>query len=95
MGEYGVHGLFFGVPRKLGANGIEKIYEIKLIADEKAAPPRVPEPRRSAPEVPAENGTSHRVLRERGPPSRSRFSYGSRRYSDPHLRQTVAQGIPC
>ena len=35
-GEYGIHGLFVGVPVKLGANGIEKIYEIKLEADEKA-----------------------------------------------------------
>ena len=31
------HGLFVGVPVKLGANGIEKIYEIQLNADEKAA----------------------------------------------------------
>jgi len=36
-GEYGVHGLFVGVPVKLGARGIEKIYEIKLLPDEKAA----------------------------------------------------------
>src|SRR5258708_20905551 len=36
-GEYGVHGLFVGVPVKLGANGIEKIYEIKLSAEETAA----------------------------------------------------------
>ena len=36
-GEYGVNGLFVGVPVKLGATGIEKIYEIKLNADEKAA----------------------------------------------------------
>jgi malate dehydrogenase len=35
-GEYGIHGLFVGVPVKLGANGIEKIYQIKLEADEKA-----------------------------------------------------------
>ncbi len=35
-GEYGVDGLFVGVPVKLGANGIEKIYEIRLEADEKA-----------------------------------------------------------
>src|SRR5205807_2873303 len=31
-GEYGIHGLFVGVPLKLGAGGIEKIYEIKLMA---------------------------------------------------------------
>jgi malate dehydrogenase len=36
-GEYGIHGLFVGVPVKLGAQGIEKIYEIKLSADESAA----------------------------------------------------------
>jgi malate dehydrogenase len=36
-GEYGIHGLFVGVPVKLGANGIEKIYEIKLSAEESAA----------------------------------------------------------
>ena len=36
-GEYGIHGLFVGVPVKLGAKGIEKIYEINLNAEEKAA----------------------------------------------------------
>jgi len=36
-GEYGINGLFVGVPVKLGAKGIEKIYEIQLTADEKAA----------------------------------------------------------
>jgi malate dehydrogenase len=35
-GEYGVNGIFVGVPVKLGANGIEKIYEIKLNDEEKA-----------------------------------------------------------
>jgi malate dehydrogenase len=35
-GEYGVNGLFVGVPVKLGANGIEQIYEIKLNDDEKS-----------------------------------------------------------
>jgi malate dehydrogenase len=35
-GEYGVNGLFVGVPVKLGAAGIEKIYEIKLSAGETA-----------------------------------------------------------
>ena len=33
-GEYGVNGVFFGVPAKLGANGIEKIYEVKLTDSE-------------------------------------------------------------
>jgi malate dehydrogenase len=36
-GEYGIKGLYVGVPVKLGAKGIEKIYEIKLQADEQAA----------------------------------------------------------
>ena len=36
-GEYGINGLFVGVPCKLGANGIEKIYEIKLTEEETAA----------------------------------------------------------
>jgi malate dehydrogenase len=35
-GEYGINGLFVGVPVKLGANGIEKIYEVKLLPEEKA-----------------------------------------------------------
>ena len=35
-GEYGINGLYVGVPVKLGAGGIEKIYEIKLTADEQA-----------------------------------------------------------
>ena len=35
-GEYGVNGLFVGVPVKLGRNGIEKIYEMQLNAEEKA-----------------------------------------------------------
>jgi malate dehydrogenase len=35
-GEYGINGLFVGVPVKLGAAGIEKIYEIKLTEDETA-----------------------------------------------------------
>jgi malate dehydrogenase len=36
-GEYGIQGLFVGVPVKLGARGIESILEIKLTAEEKAA----------------------------------------------------------
>ena len=36
-GEYGVNGLFVGVPVKLGARGIEKIYELNLTEDERAA----------------------------------------------------------
>lgn len=35
-GEYGYHGLFVGVPVKLGQMGIEKIYEIRLTPEEKA-----------------------------------------------------------
>jgi malate dehydrogenase len=36
-GEYGIQGLFVGVPVKLGSNGIEKVYQIQLNADEQAA----------------------------------------------------------
>ncbi len=36
-GEYGVNGLFVGVPVVLGASGIERIIEVGLTADEKAA----------------------------------------------------------
>ena len=35
-GEYDIRGLFVGVPVKLGANGIEKIYELKLTTEETA-----------------------------------------------------------
>jgi malate dehydrogenase len=35
-GEYGINGLFVGVPVKLGARGIEQIYEVKLTAEEHA-----------------------------------------------------------
>ena len=35
-GEYGINGLFVGVPVKLGAMGIEKIYELKLSGEEQA-----------------------------------------------------------
>jgi malate dehydrogenase len=36
-GEYGINGLYVGVPAKLGAGGIEEIIEVKLLPDEKAA----------------------------------------------------------
>jgi malate dehydrogenase len=36
-GEYGINGLFVGVPCKLGANGLEQIIEIKLTAEEQVA----------------------------------------------------------
>jgi malate dehydrogenase len=36
-GEYGINGLYVGVPVKLGAKGVEQIIEIKLTAEEKAA----------------------------------------------------------
>lgn len=36
-GEYGINGLFIGVPVKLGAKGIEEIIEISLRDEEKAA----------------------------------------------------------
>ncbi len=36
QGEYGISGLFVGVPVKLGTKGIEQIIEIKLTTEEKA-----------------------------------------------------------
>ena len=36
-GEYGMSGLFLGVPCKLGRNGLEKIIEVSLTDDERAA----------------------------------------------------------
>lgn len=36
-GEYGIRGLFVGVPVKLGARGIEEIIQIKLTPEEQAA----------------------------------------------------------
>ncbi|MEK5236097.1 malate dehydrogenase [Paenibacillus sp. FSL L8-0470] len=36
-GEYGYDGLFMGIPALLGADGIEKVYELELTAEEKAA----------------------------------------------------------
>jgi malate dehydrogenase len=36
QGEYGLNDIFFGVPVMLGANGMEKIIEYDLDADEKA-----------------------------------------------------------
>jgi malate dehydrogenase len=37
QGEYGLKGLFLGVPCKLGRKGLEKIIEVELTSDEKAA----------------------------------------------------------
>jgi malate dehydrogenase len=36
-GEYGIKGLFVGVPVKLGAKGVEEIIQIKLTPEENAA----------------------------------------------------------
>jgi len=36
-GEYGIKGLYMGVPVKLGASGIEEIVQVKLTAEEKKA----------------------------------------------------------
>src|SRR5947209_9417965 len=36
QGEYGINGLFVGVPAKLGANGVEQIVEIELSENERA-----------------------------------------------------------
>jgi malate dehydrogenase len=37
QGEYGLKDMFFGVPVQLGRNGVEKIIEYKLDAEERAA----------------------------------------------------------
>jgi malate dehydrogenase len=37
QGEYGMNGLFVGVPVKLGRNGMEQVIQIKLTAEEKTA----------------------------------------------------------
>jgi malate dehydrogenase len=36
-GEYGINGVYVGVPIKLGANGVEEIFEVELTDDESAA----------------------------------------------------------
>ncbi|HEX9582827.1 MAG TPA: malate dehydrogenase [Gemmatimonadales bacterium] len=36
-GEYGIKGIFLGVPCKLGARGLEQIIQVELTADERAA----------------------------------------------------------
>ena len=36
-GEYGMKGLYLGVPCKLGRRGLERIIEVELTADERAA----------------------------------------------------------
>jgi malate dehydrogenase len=34
-GEYGVHGLYVGVPCILGAGGVERVLEVELDAEER------------------------------------------------------------
>jgi malate dehydrogenase len=36
-GQYGVNDLFIGVPAVIGAGGVEKVFEVRLNGDEKAA----------------------------------------------------------
>jgi malate dehydrogenase len=36
-GEYGIDGLYMGVPVKLGAGGIEQVVELELSDDERRA----------------------------------------------------------
>jgi malate dehydrogenase len=36
-GEYGVHGLYVGVPVKLGRRGVEQVIEVRLTSEEQAA----------------------------------------------------------
>jgi malate dehydrogenase len=35
-GEYGIEGLFVGVPARLGAHGVEEVVQVELTADERA-----------------------------------------------------------
>jgi len=35
-GEYGYNDIYLGVPTLIGGNGIEKVFELELTADEKA-----------------------------------------------------------
>jgi malate dehydrogenase len=37
QGEFGVDGLFVGVPVVLGRNGLERVFEITLTAEEQVA----------------------------------------------------------
>jgi malate dehydrogenase len=37
QGEYGIDDLYMGVPVKLGASGVEEIYELELTEGERAA----------------------------------------------------------
>ena len=37
QGEYGISGIYLGVPCKLGRSGLERIFELKLSAEEQAA----------------------------------------------------------
>jgi malate dehydrogenase len=37
QGEYGMNDLYLGVPCKLGRGGLEKVIEVELTADERAA----------------------------------------------------------
>ena len=36
-GEYGVDGLFVGVPAKLGAGGVEEVIQLELTEEERAS----------------------------------------------------------
>ena len=36
-GEYGINGVFVGVPVKLGAKGVEQVIKLELTAEEKTA----------------------------------------------------------
>ncbi len=36
-GEFGIEGIFVGVPAQLGSNGVEKVWEVQLTSDERTA----------------------------------------------------------
>lgn len=60
QGEYGIDGLFVGVPVKLGAAGIEKIIEVRLHDDETAALRRSADAVRTLIQVMHDNGFAPR-----------------------------------
>lgn len=46
-GEFGYNDIYLGVPTLMGGNGLEKVYELELTADEKAALDKSAEDRKS------------------------------------------------
>ena len=55
-GEYGINGLYVGVPIKLGGNGVEEIIEFDLTDEERAALKNSADAVRELVDVMAQNG---------------------------------------